>query len=788
MLVCLLLELPFLSQAPHLLCLRNALLQKIGCKVLDEQPPFQDIRSDLVAALFIPPHQFTSQKHSLRFAKMNHCTRYAMSTWLRQALEIDEGQFDSGIISIKGFKNNDSSMSSPSDQIQVLLSLLVSLDQYHLLADVMDRLAHVVRDGDLIILVDVYNRYHDIFLSIGALQRLFLTAYNRVSTDEMQKSLPAPLVESLLDLSMHLPMRQDETDRLRLISHQLGVLSSNVMDGPSSPISDDMVDTTGSSDRVFLDELAHLGLSQSHIDEQTVMRLIQTLISRMIALSPEDTIYVRNASLLSRLLVHQPHLVRAMLTDWLGTFLLMDERPAMSKVFSPLICYRVCDGEQMVSSILSAMTLARNQTLRHRIATEAFDFLIPTAHILLFEPHLREYRLYDEQKRTMASCPWEILQILHHLEPAQLVEAVDDEPSNASQWRIHPFLDDILSHCTTIGDISQSGNPDCQQAIGTWLVMVDKACGRISQSLHENIVNVLVSVNQTNWLTHSIKLNALLKSKEALPERILVDALLAESASATSDRVALWTGVIERLPSNHARTLRRLLEDVIVARASESIVQTNMTSIDYLSRILALCGASAVASNRGEAESLSDDDAAAFLTLLEVIESSISTSISLDTSFMRLVLLLHFTSTYRSGIALSISASVNTRILTSLASVLVRLETLPNLPLETKVLHSLATFFSVVPVDQVKRCAIALQKKIRRRSKYLGFVRRIAEDNVAANLLKARPPTLVGQTLESMREACILRSWELISDTIPVAAENDTSLNMALFDSYVIKV
>ena len=779
---------PLLSQAPHLFCLRNALLQKIACKGLDERPPFQEIRSELVAALSITPHQFTSQKHSLRFANMNNCTRYAISTWLRQAIEVNEGQSSSGMISFQGLRKRDSSLCSPSDQIPVLLSILVLLDQYHLLADVMDRLARVVKDRDLLILVDVYNRYHDIFLSIGALQRLFLTAYNRIWTPEMQESLSLPLVESLLDLSMHLPMHHDEADRLRMISHQLGVLSSNLMARPSCPVLVGMVETTGSSDRVFLDELDHLGFFQSHIDEQTVMRVFQTLTSRMTAISQEDTIYVRNASLLSRLRVHQPHLVRAMLTDWLGTFLLKDERPPIGKVFSPLICYRICDGEQMVSSILSAMTHAKSQPLRHRIATEAFGFLTPTTHILLFEPHLREYRLHDEQKRTMASCPWEILQILHHLEPAQIVEAVDDEPSHESEWRPHPFLDDILTHCTTNGDISQSYNADSQQAIGIWLVMVDKACGRLSRSLYESFVDLLMSIDKSNFLTHSMKLNALLNSKEALPGPNLVDALLAELASAKSDRVALWTGVVERLPSHHARTLRRLLEGVIVARASDSIQQTNITSINYFSRILALCDASAVASNRGEVESLSDDDAAAFLTLLEVIEKFTSANMGVNTSFMRLVLLLHFISTYRSGVALSISASVNTRVLTSLTSLLVRLETLESLALESKLLHSLATFVSVVPVGQVKRCAIALQKKFRLHSKYLGFVCRVAEDDIAANLLKVRSPTPVGQTLESTGEACILRSWELISDTTPMAAENDTSLNMALFDSYAIKV
>ena len=784
--------LPFVNCGSHAIRLRDEVAHKLGLHISDEQQLCTDIRVDLSACLSTLSYQQTLDKLDATYARMSHGVKHRVSMWLRHSLEIRQDELGFPLVGIKDPCQTQTEMSfsfAGSDRIAILVILLVLLDQYHFLADIMQRLAYIVAERDLVTLVDTCNRYSEIFLSMGALERLYRAFYSRVDDFESQNTITFSLIGSLSDLSEQLPGLREEANRLAMLRHQLSKISSHPAAGVCSPVYDTMVEVTSSSNDALLDEVDQIFSLGTHVEEQTTKRVFATITGRLTDDRFDNVVHARLASLLSRLLTHKPSLIRALLAEWLTPFLTKVERPALSKVLSPLACHRIMSVEEIISSVLLALQQVQTQPQRQRIAMEALNFLTPTTYPTFNDPQLREYRLYHGQKRAIVSCPWDILEILQQLAPTDVLQ-----PSHHGilpMLQLHPYIKDIVGQCSETDAATIECIPGNGQDIGDWLVRVNQAWENSPRLWEDKILELLESTDGSNHVVKGMILNSLLDAKEAssMGNHKFFEILHAKITMVKNDQMIAWVKLVATLSLPHVKALQKLLENTLITLLTDVPPHLEPALVIEFNRLLKLYDASTTALCNSGARAYAERDSATIKTLLQAIESLPSVAQQDRSAFMQIKLMSHVIFAYEFALEDTLMPiPLKTWCLTSFAGLFSKQNLLDTFPIEEDIYMALAILVRVVSMDHVKGYVNSFQSRSRRRSRYSAFMSRMVEDSPPRIVLKTRPTSSADLKSDSTREVCVLRKWEMISDASPMVAENDSCLNMALFGSQEVRV
>lgn len=340
----LLLELPEYKVPHYVVNLRRTLLSRIGASSTKENDALAITKAAVALQIqdFFHPSEVPSPStppkiHDVR--QLSRTIKSSVGRWILhtavtrvQALPLED-RWDSG--TSLPIRNPDPAISL--EQFQSVRNILVSFEDFPVLADVI---SVCCKSSDVKVLTaasDTINYHIDVFMAIGAINGLFKSLYQRYDEYVSQKIFELSFVESLIDLGAHLPESAEEVKTLRkaLLYHER-VLSA----AACSPVSDHMAETRYFGAPAFLEEVEQVLSSGTSMDKQTFKKLFGAITKQMEA-SWDDPMQVhmfKFAEVLLRLRNYGANRFTESLHYWLDGLLPLRQRPTLLRVLLPFIC------------------------------------------------------------------------------------------------------------------------------------------------------------------------------------------------------------------------------------------------------------------------------------------------------------------------------------------------------------------------------------------------------------------------------------------------------------------
>ena len=360
--------------------LRQILLKSMGVSVWEEKRTISSAKNELShrSLGFFPqegPTGHASSKLDVRALKGT--VKANLSRWIRSHVsayyDIRDG---SKCNSREAVAHKTDQTSMTLDQFLALRCIFEDLEDYSMLADVLDILLNCDNVYILRAIIDTINYHFKVFAAIGAASGLFRSSILRLEELHFQKSLGKPLIVSLIDLGSRLPGTGGDVRRLRrtLLLHQPGSLMA-----ACSPVSDHVADALQCADLTLADELEQLLSSGTSMDKHTLSRLFDIIMQRLekawydTSLS-EPTVDLYD--LLPRLRSFDVDAFDKLIDAWLGRLLARDGRPELFTIIFPLVCTKSLTLSTVVENAISFVEGHRNDLSAARIAQESLSLFL----------------------------------------------------------------------------------------------------------------------------------------------------------------------------------------------------------------------------------------------------------------------------------------------------------------------------------------------------------------------------------------------------------------------------
>ena len=336
----LLFELPLHGLPPHVLNLRRLLLSSVGASTVEEDSAVAAAKAKIAVQIrnFFPASQTPQLQvfQSCDLCRLSQTVKSTVGRWIRHAVA---SRFQAhGIGSRLSSGSDDASLIPINfEQFRSVRSVLESLEDFSVLADVV-KLCCCSSDFNVLTAVaDTVNYHIDVFMAIGAVDDLFRSLYQRYEDSCNQKILERLFVESLVDIGKHLPKSVEEVRNLRgVLLHHECAFSTAVC----SPISDNMAEALQSAESVFTDEVEQVLTSGTSMDKQTLTQMFATITKRLES-SWADSVQlplISFAELLLRLRNFGSDTFEELVRDWLDDLLPFKHRPNLARILPPFIC------------------------------------------------------------------------------------------------------------------------------------------------------------------------------------------------------------------------------------------------------------------------------------------------------------------------------------------------------------------------------------------------------------------------------------------------------------------
>ena len=336
----LLCELPLHDLPEHVVNLRRILLTSVGYSTDEEKILREAAKASIaeqVPGLF-PASGPSSQAMlpSLDLRWLSGTVKWDVGRWIRQSIASRfQSLRHSPESEVKATPAADSREATMTvTEVARILQFLEYLEDFTILADVLNIVSDCEDARVLFVAVDTINRYVDVFAAIGAADDLFESFCERREETHAQMPDMKALVVSLIDLGENLPNQTSLVRQLRKVALSF---ERKCAIAACSPVSDHMAEALESTESNFVDELEQVLASGSSMDRQILSRLFETVMSRIGLPGDESLPSVNLSELLTRLRSFDTKAFDQLMQGWLDRLLQCTIRPRLLDILPTLI-------------------------------------------------------------------------------------------------------------------------------------------------------------------------------------------------------------------------------------------------------------------------------------------------------------------------------------------------------------------------------------------------------------------------------------------------------------------
>ena len=356
---------------------------------------------------------------SLDLLPLSGAAKWDLGRWIRQGIASRfQSHSDSPEPDAEATHAADSREATVTvKEIAKILRSLEYLEDFTILADVLNIVSNCEDARVLNVAVDTINRYVDVFAAIGAAEDLFESFCQRREEIHAQMPVMKSLIVSLIDLGENLPDQASLVRRLRKV-----VLSyeRKCAIAACSPVSDHMAEALQSTELNFADELEQVLASGSSMDRQILSRLFETVMSRIGLPGDESLSSVNLPELLTRLRSFDTKAFDQLMHGWLDKLLQSTTRPRLLDILPTLVSSGCTNLRAVVEQASFLLEGPGKVPQQGKLATDTLELLCshaPLGHLSMHcgsvaQPSQRAYRFHKEQECIIRTHPSQLVLII----------------------------------------------------------------------------------------------------------------------------------------------------------------------------------------------------------------------------------------------------------------------------------------------------------------------------------------------------------------------------------------
>ena len=379
-----------------MLNLRQILQASTGSSITKEKEDLAYAKAEISAKIqgFFAPTQVLKPPTGQKFGsiKLSQTIKSSLGRWVRQMVASQLLSRRPGTAPYDAFRV--ANMKGPfilitAEQFGNIRSILETLDEYPILADVIKICCNSMDIMVLTVASETVNYHFEIFSAIGAANDLFQALYDRYEEFCSQALKPKLLTESLSDLNLRLPNSSTERGDLR---YRLLVLDHNSALSACSPISH-ISEHLPPSESAFIESVEQLFMSGTLMEKQVLEKVFKKITAELQKswVGSGDKSVSNLTDLLLRLRSYGVSIFEPLLHQWLDRFFLVTPRPKLQDVMPSFICTGIITLSTVIERIMITYDIVGSKGHVAPLALEAFELL--TISDLELKPILSYVRL-----------------------------------------------------------------------------------------------------------------------------------------------------------------------------------------------------------------------------------------------------------------------------------------------------------------------------------------------------------------------------------------------------------
>ena len=785
--------------APHVLNLRSTLLATLGVSTEEENNMIFAAKARIanqIPDFFHWDASSDSETGCDDIALLSQTVKSAVALWIRRNL----------FLRLQVYRKTDSaSEDTPQPNPGKVASCPVTLSQFHtirrileeledfsILADVLNILSHEKHGPILTAVTDTVNYYYDVLNAIGAAGDIFRRLHRQVEASHGPEIIERAFLESLIDLACRLSNTAQEVQKLR---SDMLALAPRLSAVAFSPISDNMVEAVQSAESTFADDMDQMLAGGTSMDKQTLTRVFNAIIGHLETSFEESSqLGIRFAQMLTRLRRFGPRVFDALLKGWLQQWLCSNLQTKRWAMLSPMICSKVVSLKIVLDSSAHLLSREGHRDDRATLALEMLDLVSRASSTRMPIVDYRCYRLLDQLNHLVSVSSASITALLSVLiETCEATEATLDGRAQVrfEDLSIKDLIQTLILQQPSAppGVAPASPHTDLQKAF--WRMSDQDQLRESSYAdRHSRISKLVESTSDFNLPLIQLQLKAVVSDPEILEnvKDALADTFVELATASRETRVELWASLVSELPLAQAASVRQKAEAALVCLGVTDTAWMRLGDKTQLAGLTAIIKAAAFSISETESfESLNQITEA-----LSMICSSPQLDndryehdeISLGRMCQSVEVLIFLLVIHQSAIQHPrFSQSILFQILVALSRLLIHpfLSFHPTLP--SYVFDTLALLSDSLSDDTRMRCIRTLRDHHYSQDPRVRFIFGYPETvNSEWLQLIAKSSTIPeGKSDGVTMQPYCLRRWEMMQDAMPVSTENDTSLSLTLF-------
>lgn len=379
-----------------MLNLRQILQASTGSSITKEKEDLAYAKAEISAKIqgFFAPTEVLKPPAAQKFGliKLSQTIKSSLGRWVRQMVASQLLSRRPGTTQYDAFRF--ANMKGPfilitAEQFGNIRSILETLDEYPILADVIKICCNSIDIMVLTVASETLNYHFEIFSAIGAANDLFQALYDRYEEFCSQALKPKLLTESLSDLNLRLPNSRTERGHLR---YRLLVLDHNSALSACSPISH-ISEQLPPSESAFIESVEQIFTSGTLMEKQVLEKVFKRITAELQKswVGSGDKSVSNLTDLLLRLRSYGISIFEPLLYQWLDRFFLVTPRPKLQNVMPSFICTGIVTLSTVIERIMIAYDIVGGKGHVAPLALEAFELL--TISDLELKPILSYVRL-----------------------------------------------------------------------------------------------------------------------------------------------------------------------------------------------------------------------------------------------------------------------------------------------------------------------------------------------------------------------------------------------------------
>ena len=784
--------------ASHVLNLRSTLLATLGVPAKQETNLIIAAKARIVHQIpdFFDWDASYGSETGCDLALLTQTVKSAVALWIRRNLVLrlqvyrktDSASEDNMQPKLREFASCPVSLS----QFHAIRRILEDLEDFSILADVLNILSAEKEGPMLTAVTDTVNFYFDVLNAIGAAEDLFRKLHRQVEEPHGPQVIERAFLESLIDLACRFTNTAQEVQRLR---NDMLAFAPRLSAVAFSPISDNMIEAVQSAEPTFADDMDQMLAGGTSMDKQTLTRVFKTIISHIDTSFEESSqIGMRFAQMLARLRRFGPKILDALLKDWLQQWLCSNLQTKRWTILLPMICSKAVSLKVVLDSTAHLLSIKGHGDDRSTLALEMLDLVTRASYGRMPIADYRCYRLLDQLHHLVRTFSASITALLNVV--VETCAATEATLRGRARSRVEDFSIKSLIQTLVLQQRSApidlapaSPNTDLQKVF--WGVLdQDQLRGSSYADRHSRILKLVKSTSDFNLPLIHLQLKAVLSDPQFMDNAkdVLSDAFVELATASRDGRVELWASLVSELPLAQAASIREKAEAALLYLGVTDTAWMRQGDKTRLASLTAIVEAAAFSiSDTGTSECL--DQVVDRLSMIccstqldrdqydydEISSGCVCQSIEV----LIFLLIIHQSAIQHP----KFPQSTLFQILVSLSRLLIHpfLAFHPTLP--SHIFDTLALLSDSLSDETRMRCIRTLRDHYHSQDPRVRFIFGYPEMVIGEWLQLITRSSTIAETKSDgvTMQPYSLRRWEMMQDAMPVSTENDTSLSLTLF-------